>query len=400
MNNCRVFRARAALKEFAWGMRDPNCWVSMLCANMGSEGPYAEAWFGTHPSGSASVEASHGHFVSLRDFCAAHADQLFDTALPLRSLPYQGKVLCVGEPLSIQLHPRKDEAIRLRSQKPREYPDEEPKNEAGIALTEVQLLYGYRSVPDILNAIAQNPEFRELLGKVAHQPRQEAIANPTAFLRAVTEAVLAADAETVERCSAQLYERLADFVTDGLDEVDTWVLKMKEFYPRGDAGIYFFYLLNLVTLQPGQSLAIPVGRLHAYLKGQLIEVMQSGDNVIRVAMTPKFKDPTEVLTCGEFEPIDPTALIGTGSYSADSRRSYVFGDFGFKVEVYEDPGEFDIQPSDTPQFFVSFDGVGSLASPNKDSIALTRCDAAVYPAAKQLGSLKLTSGRIVCFRMR
>lgn len=396
----RAYRAHGALKEFAWGMRDPNCWVNMLCADRGSPGPYAEVWFGSHPSGSSTIDVTHGRSMPLREICERHPDLLFSADGTHCMFPFQGKVLCVGAPLSIQLHPNRVEAVRLRRDKGSEYPDEEPKNEAGIALTRVELLYGYRPVDQILEAIAQNPEFRELLGKVADRAREWAMANQTQFLRDVTAAILAADEETVVRCSQQLYDRLDAFVDDGLSAEDSWVLKLKEFYPNGDAGLFFFFVLNLVTLEPGESLAIPVGRLHAYLSGQLIEIMQSGDNVIRVAMTPKFKDPSEVLACGEFESIDPTALIGKGSYKSDARRCYDFAPFDFRVESYEDPGTFEIQPSPVPQFFVSLGGMGSLTAPDDEALSLVRCDAAVYPATEQVGTLTITSGRFICFRMQ
>ena len=378
-------------------MSDPHCWVSMLCADRGSSGPFAEVWFGNHPKGSSTIDVAHGHSRSLREICDTHPDLLF---AGVRTLPYQGKVLCVAAPLSIQLHPRKEEAVRLRRQNPAEYPDEEPKNEAGIALTRVELLYGYRPVEQILDAISQNPEFRELLGKVAESSREWAMKHQTEFLRAVTAAILAADDETVIRCSKQLYERLTDFIDDGLGPEDSWILKLKEFYPNGDAGLFFFFVLNLVVLEPGESLAIPVGRLHAYLSGQLIEIMQSGDNVIRVAMTSKFKDPAEVMVCGEFESIDLTALIGKGSYASDARRCYSFPPFDFRVESYDDPGTFEIQPSAVPQFFVSLGGVGSLTAPGDNALSMVSCDAAIYPATEESGSLTISSGRFICFRMQ
>ena len=396
----RPYHLRGALKEFAWGMDDPHCWVSMLCAFVGSPGPFAEVWFGDHEKGSASIEVSRGQFMSVREICARHPELLFDIERPLRKIPFQGKLLCVGAPLSIQLHPKKEDAVRLHRKTPGEYPAEEPKNEAGIAVSTVELLYGFRPIDRIFGAIDFNPEFKELLGAVGTRARLEAMANPEQYLRDVCMAILEADDETVERCSEQLYDRLADFVGDGLSPEEIWVLKMKEFYPKGDRGLFYFFVLNLVTLQPGQSLAIPVGRLHAYLSGQLIEIMQSGDDVIRVAMTTKFKDPDEVLACGEFESIDPAALIGGGTFAKDARRIYQFPPFEFAVESFEDPGEFTIQPSDCPQLFVSLGGVADLATAASETLAIVRSEAALFPAASHPGKLIVKSGRLICFRMQ
>lgn len=49
-----------------------------------------------------------------------------------------------------------------------------------------------------------------------------------------------------------------------------------------------------VRLPPGHALYLPANEPHAYLAGELVEVMAASDNVIRAGLTPKFKD-AEVL---------------------------------------------------------------------------------------------------------
>lgn len=46
--------------------------------------------------------------------------------------------------------------------------------------------------------------------------------------------------------------------------------------------------------------------MHAYLKGNCIEVMANSDNVVRCGFTPKFKDTvsmSEIIECTMGEPI-------------------------------------------------------------------------------------------------
>ncbi len=49
-----------------------------------------------------------------------------------------------------------------------------------------------------------------------------------------------------------------------------------------------------VRLPPDHALYLPANEPHAYLAGELVEVMAASDNVIRAGLTPKFKD-AEVL---------------------------------------------------------------------------------------------------------
>lgn len=54
-------------------------------------------------------------------------------------------------------------------------------------------------------------------------------------------------------------------------------------------------LLNPVTLQPGETLFVPAGALHAYLHGTGLEIMATGDNVLRAGLTSKKVHVDEVL---------------------------------------------------------------------------------------------------------
>ncbi len=65
-------------------------------------------------------------------------------------------------------------------------------------------------------------------------------------------------------------------------------------YP-GDVGALLSLLLNPVSLRPGEALFMPAGNMHAYLKGDALEVMAASDNVLRGGLTPKHVDVPELL---------------------------------------------------------------------------------------------------------
>lgn len=55
-------------------------------------------------------------------------------------------------------------------------------------------------------------------------------------------------------------------------------------------------LLNYVRIGRGEAIYLAANEPHAYLSGQIVEVMATSDNVVRAGLTPKMRD-TGVL-CG------------------------------------------------------------------------------------------------------
>lgn len=74
--------------------------------------------------------------------------------------------------------------------------------------------------------------------------------------------------------------------------------------------MFAFLLFNLVHLEPGEALYTPAGVPHAYLGGNIIECMASSDNVVRVGLTPKFKDTATLLDIIDTTPQTPRILDG------------------------------------------------------------------------------------------
>ncbi|CAM9582717.1 unnamed protein product [Ectocarpus fasciculatus] len=67
------------------------------------------------------------------------------------------------------------------------------------------------------------------------------------------------------------------------------ILRLAEEYP-GDIGIMMPLLLNYLRMGEGESFFMAANEPHAYLKGDILEVMARSDNVVRVALTPKHRD--------------------------------------------------------------------------------------------------------------
>jgi mannose-6-phosphate isomerase len=71
-------------------------------------------------------------------------------------------------------------------------------------------------------------------------------------------------------------------------------VELADRYPS-DIGVVVSFLLNRVTLLPGEAIYMPAGNLHAYLAGVGLEVMASSDNVLRGGLTGKHVDVPELL---------------------------------------------------------------------------------------------------------
>ena len=81
------------------------------------------------------------------------------------TLPFLLKVLSIGHPLQLQVHPTKDEAKELHRNNPRAFLDDNHKPEMAVALTPFTALCGFR-IPEEIREIAEAfPEFAELLGE-------------------------------------------------------------------------------------------------------------------------------------------------------------------------------------------------------------------------------------------
>jgi len=55
-------------------------------------------------------------------------------------------------------------------------------------------------------------------------------------------------------------------------------------------GMFCPLLLNCLKLSPGEGFFMGANNPHAYISGDCIECMALSDNVIRAALTPKYKD--------------------------------------------------------------------------------------------------------------
>jgi mannose-6-phosphate isomerase len=237
----KIYKLQNQIKHYDWGSAKQIPDLLEIKDN-DPQKPYAEMWMGTHPSAPSRVSDSG---VSLKEISG--------------ELPFLLKLIAVEKPLSIQVHPDKEQAeegfkreneagIEIDSPL-RNYKDQNEKNELICAITPFTLIAGFM------------------------EPQK-------------------------------IYASLGG---DTLREQWDLVRKLESLYPH-DVGVYSPLFLNVIKLQPGQGLFLPAGTPHSYINGFGVELMTNSDNVIRGGLTNKHVDGDELKKISKPVPFIPQII--------------------------------------------------------------------------------------------
>ncbi len=122
-------------------------------------------------------------------------------------------------------------------------------------------------------------------------------------------------------------------------------------------------MLRHVTLAAGESLWLPAGNIHAYLRGAGVELMGPSDNVLRGGLTPKHVDIAELERVLTFATSDDDHLVpvpaGAGVLSYRPRIHASGADVPF--ELLAVTGDASV-PLQGPSIAIATDGSFALAS--------------------------------------
>lgn len=294
------------VRSYAWGSR--TAIGELMGSPVPSLEPQAELWMGAHPSAPSRVDSASGP-VYLSALIKKDPDGVLGKRARERfgpRLPYLFKVLAAAEPLSIQAHPSREQAIEGFERENRlgipldaphrNYRDNNHKPEIICALTPFWALCGFRPLQRICDGLVVYCP--QTLGGEAVRVRK---LGEEAGIRALFETLLTMDGDLRCRVVAEAAAS-ARRESSGVAAEEDWVLRLNEAYPD-DIGVLAPLLLNLIRLAPGQALFLPAGQLHAYLEGTGMELMANSDNVLRGGLTPKHVDLPELLKVARFQPL-------------------------------------------------------------------------------------------------
>lgn len=308
-----IYRLTGQVQHYAWGGK--NYITSLIGLNSAKDQPCAEWWLGAHPSAPSEIENVTGK-QSLIEFLSQNPTALGQASRQQfgDELPYLLKILDVEKPLSIQLHPTKDQAEKgfeaenakgvALTDGTRTYKDRNHKPEMMIALSNFWLLHGFKTKDQILATLNARPSLQPLAEKLGTQSLAEFYAD-----------VMLADQSTLANWLLPIIEANQQPYKNGklgLDNPDYWVLYTMEAMAispeKLDAGLVCFYLFNIVHLKEGEGIFQDAGIPHAYLRGQNVELMACSDNVIRGGLTPKYVDIVELLKIVDCREITPQII--------------------------------------------------------------------------------------------
>lgn len=294
-------------------------------------------------------------------------------------LPFILRILDVDSPLSIHVHPNKQQAengfareqacgIGLTSPY-RTYKDTNHKPEFIVALTDFWQLHGLRSMHGIQKTFQQEPSLEKLLEPIKH-----------GGTRLIIESILNLDESGLDTVLTPLIEKyMTSYRNQSLPPTTHhyWVmhctartlLKGEPLTP----GILLIYAMNLVHIPPGGSVYTSPSTMHAHLKGQAIEVCANSQNILRIGLTSERIDQNEFFKVAHLNP-SPAEII-YGIPMPDGGLAYKAPIHDFKLNQYhwQADSKYTIPEYPSPRFWFIYEGHCSVQS-EKDFTLLSQSE--------------------------
>ncbi|MER1995058.1 MAG: mannose-6-phosphate isomerase, class I [Arthrobacter sp.] len=359
-----MYLVSGTLRPYAWGSLTA---MAELFGRDPSGEPEAELWFGAHPGAPSPVLSEEG--TTLDELISRDPARLLGrstVAAHGESLPFLAKVLAAGSPLSLQVHPTREQAAAGfaaeeaagvdRAAADRNYKDANHKPEMIFALTDFEALCGFRQPEDAAQLFRETARLVESSGRPVpalfpqtasdlESGRPESERLEAVFRRLITggdEVREAVDA------AAGAVRSLPEADRDGLDPAVAELAELDGYYP-GDPGVLISLLLNRVSLSPGEAIYLPAGNVHAYLRGLGVEVMASSDNVLRGGLTPKHVDLPELLRTIDFQALGIPRVEAERTGLGQELYRPPFSEFSLqRLELAQTAGPASMSAADVP----------------------------------------------------
>jgi mannose-6-phosphate isomerase len=387
----RPYRLRNQIQHYAWGTHDGEAYIARLLGLEPEPGtPYAELWLGAHPKAPSSALIDGQHAVPLDAWISDHPLAALGGPVAERfgGLPFLLKVLSAGESLSIQAHPTRDQARALHAADPEHYPDDNHKPEIAIALDELTALMGVKPLTELRATLKRYAEIRDFIGRPADalvtgsataDGKDQDGPGETAFkaLIARAEGEPASLSEAVEALAGRLEAQPTRTESEAL------FLGLQSRYGDRDVGLFALFLFNLIHLGSGDAIFTEAGVPHAYLRGNIIECMANSDNVVRVGLTPKFRDAQTLMAIADARPRAPESVATEARTCGAASRAtcYLTPAAEFELVRFDlSGGDTCVRPADVgPSIVLAMSGRIDLVW-TSGQFALQRGESAFIPA--------------------
>lgn len=330
-----MYRIWPVHRNYAWGSDSRLQSLFRLT----DDGPLAELWFSGHPQFPSLLDVDGDEIDLATAIKRAPAFMAGQSVIDRwgATLPFLFKIICADRPLSLQVHPRADKASKGFAEEEargidihdpvRSFKDPVAKHEMVVALEPFSASVGFLPIRRQIEALQyiDHPLADSMVTILSQATGPAAAFDKTgregaifqAFSRAVTSET---DGGEVTALAAAC-QRAAK--ADGCPSQIALALNhariAAEAFPS-DPSIFCIAMMNPVELDQGESVFIPAGTVHTYLKGTGAEIMTNSDNVLRAGMTIKHRDIPhllENLSCSPAPPIDPSSGLLKLVFQAD-----------------------------------------------------------------------------------
>lgn len=386
-----------AVQNYHWGKIGLDSEVARLKSGepdfiINNEQPYAELWMGIHPKAPSIIvfpSDLRGQLLSrwLDDSntwaLGENVKKRFEN-----KLPFLFKVLSINKALSIQAHPTKDQARKLHQTLPDKYPDDNHKPEMIVAITKFQGFCGFRPLREIKRFVSTIPELKnvlssEALKSVLHLPMEVPPETQTQVLKICFTSLMNQDSHVIERELTEMMMRLEqDTGTPGLLTEEYILLqKLYSWFP-GDVGCFCIFFLNIINLNPGQSMYLEPNVPHAYVSGDVVECMANSDNVVRAGLTPKFRDKDTLCDILSFisKPAEEQIFPSKPHPSSPGVTVYDPPSPEFSIARFEFKDPFQTPATNGPSIFLVLTGSGNIEGASSLKTSYCHGDVIFVPA--------------------
>ena len=374
----RFWELEGRVCHYAWGERgsiERPPYIAQLLSRDPGGLPWGELWLGAHKK-QPSALLINDQKAPLHELIDKFPEELLGKhclQAGFRELPFLLKLLSCESALSIQCHPDAANSLRLHAEKPEHYPDDKHKPEILLALTKFDALAGFKHYVQAKQQLRQSRLFDAWLNCQQAKGFTDDMPGLCRALFALPET------ETpgmLQKAKQELAKR------DRLNAEEQLFLNLLETYPD-DRGSCFAFLLNRLSLLPGQAIYIPPSMVHAYLQGSGVECMACSDNVIRAGLTQKHVAAEDMFKCADFS--DGSTKIMTGIELASGPHYYETPATEFRLLDLRQQKLNLAERPELPGILLLLEGEGELINPNGSRLTVAKGSAWLRPAKLRQG---------------
>lgn len=301
-----TYELKCSCNQYPWGKQGSNSLAATLCAKASGwsgDGPntdfsideetsYAEMWMGSYPALPSYIAASG---EDLQDVIDRYPKELMGEGVINKfghsKLPFLPKVLSIAKALPLQVHPNKDMAAKLHSERPEAFTDPNHKPEIALALSEFEAFAGFRPLADVAALLKLEP-----LQRFVDQSKLDKFGNED--LREVVRSMLQVDDDTVKKAYDGIVALKPEDFGKGAEYIPRLAPRLAKQYADSDPGILVALItMNYIVLQPGEAIYVPADGIHAWLAGDIIECMARSNNVLNFGFCPRADRNNTDLVC-------------------------------------------------------------------------------------------------------